>query len=99
MSDAFAMAESDPEALLAFDERADAEKLTFVAEALGRVNNERALAKLVRLARHESPLVREGACYGLERHRHRQGVIDLLTALVWLDESKGVRQAASEALE
>lgn len=99
MSDYFAMATSDPEALLAIDEAGPPETLTYVAEALGRVDDPRSLAKLVRLVRHSSPVVREGAAYGLERHRHRQGVTDLLYALVWLDESQGVQRAASEALE
>lgn len=75
------------------------EKLTFAAEQLGNVDTDAAAALLVKLLRHESPLVREGAVYGLEKHRHRDNVDMMLCLVAVIDLSPSVRAAAREALE
>jgi hypothetical protein len=74
--------------------------LTFAAEALGLADTAIAVAVLVRLTRHASPVVREGAVYGLARHvaasPEARRALELLAAE---DASQGVRQAAAEAIE
>lgn len=65
-------------------------KLTYVAEACLD------FAKLSEYARHPSPLVREGAVYGMERVMREA---KKLLADLALDSSSGVRAAAEEALE
>ena len=88
--------------------RLAAHDLTFAAESAGKVPNEfvdASVRVLLVLLRHESPLVREGAIYGLSRQLARGGwvpcrewIIDQLEGLKERDTSPGVRAAAQEAL-
>jgi hypothetical protein len=72
--------------------------LTFIAEALGK-RTPPPLRYLAVLARHPSPIVREGAVYGLAPHTEFASVRGLLADMANLDASPGVREAAREALE
>ncbi len=72
--------------------------LTWIAEALGNDDGPESAGLLLRFAEHPSPLVREGAIYGLANRMNdipfaRQTIANLLD-----DESEGVREAAKEAL-
>lgn len=72
--------------------------LTFVAEALGRSK----MGGLVRhalkpLLTHPSPVVREGAIYGLQKHIDDE-VRAVLESVLAEDESRAVRMAAEDAL-
>ena len=72
--------------------------LTFIAEALGR-RSPPPLRWLELLTRHPSPLVREGAVYGLAPHA---AVLRCRLVLLWIataDPSPGTRDAAWEALQ
>jgi hypothetical protein len=71
--------------------------LTFFAELLGR-RSPPPLRWLKLLARHVSPLVREGAVYGLAPHVAVPGVRIVLSALAVADQNPEVRDAAREAL-
>lgn len=72
--------------------------LTFLAEQLGR-RSPPPLRWLVLLTDHASPLVREGAVYGLAPHVAMPGVRILLETMAVDDLSAGVRSAAREAIE
>jgi len=72
--------------------------LTFLAEQLGR-RDPPPLRWLVLLTDHASPLVREGAVYGLAMHVAMPGVRFLLKTMAADDPIAGVREAAREALE
>jgi hypothetical protein len=77
-------------------------QLTFAAEWLGRSGDPRARLVLLGLLRHVSPLVREGAIYGLEAlggealAAARQQLAEL--TLPDVEPSPGVLAAAREAL-
>lgn len=78
--------------------RLDPSDLTFAAEALGRSK----IGSLVRyslkpLLQHSSPVVREGAIYGLQRHIDAN-IRRELEALATNDPSGAVRTAAEDAL-
>ncbi len=74
--------------------------LTFAAEAAGEISDSGlAVAALLPLLEHGSPLVREGATYGLARHLSSLDVVSRLQQLVTDDSSPGVRQAIKETLE
>jgi len=75
--------------------------LTFAAEALGRVADaSAAIAVLRKLTHHDSPVVREGAVYGLSRHvRSYPDARSAVATLASNDSSPGVRAAAIEALD
>ncbi len=72
--------------------------LTFLAEQLGR-RSPPPLRWLELLTWHRSPLVREGAVYGLAPHVTVPGVLLVLRSIATADPSQGVRDAAREALE
>lgn len=72
--------------------------LTFIAEDLGK-RNPPPLRYLAALARHSSPIVREGAVYGMAPHVGVSSVRGMLKDMSARDPSPGVREAASEALE
>lgn len=76
----------------------DASDLTFIAEKLG-LRSPPPLRWLKLLARHTSPLVREGAVNGLAPHIEVPWVHGMLRSIMASDSSKGVREAAQEALE
>ena len=77
--------------------------LTFSAEVLGRVIESsvpEALSLLLQMSRHASPVVREGAVYGMSPHwRGHPDVRARLADMADADASPGVRVAATEALE
>ena len=72
-------------------------KLTYAAEALGSIVDEHlAVRTLLPLLRtHPSPMVREGAVYGLVVFAHRTDVRQALEHAAQHDPSPGVREAAS----
>ena len=76
--------------------------LSYAAEALGRetegTEGQAVVLVLTRLLEHESPLVREGAVYGLSYHR--SGAVDRVLRQVERDDaSPGVREAAADILD
>lgn len=74
--------------------------LTFAVEELGKIAyDDPALVRLTLtpLLSHESPLVREGALYGLDGHLDAE-LWCRVEALAFDDPSKGVREAAVELL-
>jgi len=73
-------------------------ELTFIAEALGK-RTPPPLRYLSALAGHASPLVREGAVYGLAPHASNYYVMGMLCWIAATDPNPMVRDAASEALE
>jgi hypothetical protein len=78
----------------------EASQLTFLAEALDKSTvPELAVPCLLKLLKHASALVREGAVYGLEGHLEFPGVREQLEAVANNDFSSGVRIAAREAVE
>lgn len=73
--------------------------LTFAAEALGaRPGSPEVFAALLRCLAHVSPVVREGAIYGLSAHymtpAHREAIAKVRDA----DPSPAVRIVAADAL-
>ena len=77
----------------------DSADLTFAAEALGHTENG-ALVRdtLLPLLEHGSPVVREGAIYGLQQHLN-DAVRQRLREISVRDPSPGVRTAAEDALD
>jgi hypothetical protein len=80
------------------DGRLETSDLTFAAEALGRSE----MGWLVRhtltpLLTHVSPVVREGAIYGLQKHVD-EDTRTALRAVSKNDPSRAVRSAAEDAL-
>lgn len=73
--------------------------LTFAAEVAGHTSSSAAVrAALLPLLEHKSPLVREGAIYGLRDHADAS-VEEKLRALTKGDPSPAIRQAASDTLD
>ena len=74
-------------------------QLALAAELIGdmgdRVTAERTLLALLR---HDSPLVREGAVYGLAK-LDSPSSLEALRLVAYSDRSPGVREAATEALD
>ena len=88
--------EQDPERLKAWvlsGELGQAD-LSFAAEVLGKHGGRGSVPTLLSLLDDPSPLVREGAVYGLGFHLGQPGVSERLRTLVEHDESPGVREAA-----
>ncbi len=71
--------------------------LTFAAEIAGRVRDPRVVSVLLPLLKHASPVVREGALYGLASHADDQ-VLRAIRTLAAKDPSAGVRAAAEDVL-
>jgi HEAT repeat protein len=73
--------------------------LTFAAEIAGReLPTAKVIVPLLELIRHASPVVREGAVYGLSMHDDER-VIAELRRIADADPSPGVRTAARDVLE
>ena len=73
--------------------------LTFIAEKIGEHEmTQDTEVLLCCLAANSSPLVREGAVYGLAPHRGRPGVRFALEHIAATDSSPAVRECAMEAL-
>jgi hypothetical protein len=97
------LAEHEPERLLE-DVTSGAlppSALTFAAEWAGRTRTSQAALILRGLLEHPSPLVREGAVYGLEHLLGQPGVVSALRAhaMETGERSAGVRDAVREVLE
>lgn len=97
------LASEDPKALVAIltAPDPDAVKLTFAAEIAGRtMSGEAAVVHaLLRLLRHESPCVREGAVLGLSHVDYDDSVTRALRRVAANDASPGVREQAKAVLE
>ena len=95
------LARTDPAELVRMirEDRLAPADLTFAAEALGSVvGDDRTVPTLLSLLEHSSPLVREGAVYGLTDHMDGN-VRHALSKLARSDPSPGVRDAANETLD
>jgi hypothetical protein len=102
------LAAQDPSALVAWVESGELDDadLSFAAEALGEAFFQvvgdvavRRIALLLRLTEHTSPVVREGAVYGLALDVHDSaGARERLEEMARVDTSPGVRQAARDVL-
>jgi hypothetical protein len=100
------LASERPQSLIGLIERSalGPADLTFAAEIMGSLEDwPTVLPMLKHLLRHESPVVREGAVYGLVRHADRvpslrAAVRTAIESLLRAEMSPGVRAAASEAL-
>ena len=97
------LAKKKPRQLIRWVQRGGLEPpdLTFAAEAVGAITDSNvAVPVLLKLVHDDSPLVREGAVYGLEKHASSS--TDARAALRRLaaeDPSPGVKLAAKEALD
>jgi HEAT repeat protein len=94
------MAETSPADLIETIEHGNLEPtaLAAAAEALGSSPHAFVAETLVKLVEHRSPLVREGAVYGLAEHMDER-TIEVLRALAESDPSPGVRDAARFVLD
>lgn len=73
--------------------------LTFAAETLGQAKAQvEILELLLELLKHDSPVVREGAIYGLSVYHAERKVREELRRIASQDANVGVREAALEAL-
>jgi hypothetical protein len=73
-------------------------ELTFAAETLGSIPDPQLVMPVLRdLLEHSSPLVREGAVYGLAQQRTPEAK-SLLCKVAREDPSRGVRDAAADYL-
>lgn len=74
--------------------------LTYAAEIAGcALPGGEVVPPLLRLLDHASPVVREGAIYGLADHATRADVNSRLADLARSDASPGVRAAAADMVE
>ena len=94
------LADVDPVRLVRLIESGSLEPadLTFAAEAAGRSPGEIVVESLLRLLSHSAAIVREGAAYGLSRHRTSE-VDERLREMAKGDGSPGVREAVAQILE
>ncbi len=95
------LAENDPAELIKFIEEATLRPahLTFAAEAAGRIHDHsKVVQPLLKLLSDKSPMVREGAIYGLAGHLD-DDVMERLREVAERDPIEGVRLAAESALE
>ena len=92
--------EADPDELLRLvgEQILAPADLTFAAEALGQIKAASTVSTLIRLLAHPSPIVREGAIYGLALHLEDDRVPAKLLSVAGADPSPGVRAAAGESL-
>jgi hypothetical protein len=77
----------------------DSVELSFGAEDLGYSDTDEACKLLIDLASHPDAIVREGVCYGLSRHLHRDIARKTLEQLGTSDNNATIRMCAAEALE
>ena len=91
----------DPQALLQMidDGTLRPGHLTYAAEWAGKLVDSTSVRRtLLPLLQHKSPLVREGAIYGLARHMNDE-IRQLIVNLAKDDSSEGVRDVAQSLLE
>jgi hypothetical protein len=96
------LASEDPSALLRVvnEGKLAPYDLTFAAESLGRLaDHESAREALVALLHNPSPVVREGAIYGLAKLPMKAEVHAILVKIASEDSSAAVRGAAADALD
>jgi HEAT repeat protein len=89
----------DPSTLIVDMSTMPPHDLTFAAERLGAYADRRVRLPLVRLLRHESAVVREGAVLGLYHHATSAHVARALAIVARADPSPAVRGTAVDALE
>ncbi len=71
---------------------------TFAAEALGKCEDSELVRRTLRpLLEHPSPIVREGALYGIGQHVD-EGITQIIRDMCEQDVSRGVRIAAADVL-
>lgn len=77
------------------------EDLTFIAEDVGRLPGVLTRVALLKLLDNTSPLVREGAIYGLScgHHRNEPNVRSALERVAMSDPSMAVRACAADVLD
>lgn len=95
------LAKNNPNILvkLIIQKKISSEDLTFAAEALGQIqDSNKVRATLLPLLNHNSPIVREGAIYGLANHINNDVKLKL-EYIIKNDNSKGVKQTAIDILE
>jgi len=74
--------------------------LTYVAEVIGRrEDNPKVIDVLIKLTKHKSALVREGAVYGLSYHPDNGNVVTALKEMLKVETSQGVKEAIEEVLD
>lgn len=97
------LAHRAPERLLALIDGRDLlpHHLTYAAEWAGKTaaNPRLAIRCLLRLLRHSSPIVREGAIYGLANFAAQSEVREALTQHAFREPSRAVREVAFEVLQ
>jgi hypothetical protein len=95
------LAVDDPDRLLSLleDAKLEPSMLTFAAEIAGRLLPSGSVTPvLLGLLEHPSPLVREGAIYGLAEHAG-DAIAERIQEIAKSDPSPGVRAAAADVLE
>jgi hypothetical protein len=76
------------------------EHLTFAAEFLGDSDDaDLVVPVLLELTKHQSPIVREGAVYGLDKHKNYPGVATRIAEMQNSDSSPGVLCAVNDFIE
>lgn len=96
------LAENNPSELIAWIKSGSLQPpdLTFAAEILGRVRSMEGISPiLLELLSHQSPLVREGALYGLYHYRDDPKVEDAIRQIEAKDPSLTIRETAAEILD
>ena len=73
--------------------------LSVAAEVLGGVAGTVAIDPLLRVLRHQSPMVREAAIFGLSRHGRDARVRAAIQRASMTDASPAVREASADALD
>jgi hypothetical protein len=99
-----ALARDMPEELLELVRRNElrTSDLTWAAEALGEITGDHrpgAVQALLDLSANDSPLVREGAVYGMSSFMDEPIIAARLRMMEQIDTSPGVREAARETFE
>jgi HEAT repeat protein len=75
-------------------------RLSFAAEIAGRqLPSEKVIPSLLKLARHEEPVVREGALYGLSFHLDDEVVRTTVQTIASSDTSEAVRSVADDLMD
>lgn len=77
----------------------DEADLSFFAERIGKTRDRAWLSTLLLLARHRSPLVREGAVLGLDHFWDDPLFARFVDVVAIVDPSPGVRAAARDCRE
>ena len=98
----YKLADEDPEKLELYIRKNYLEPslLTYALEILGeKCNYKIADRTILPMLWHESPIVREGAIYGLKNFRKEKTVVECLESIAKADPNLCVRQIARDLLE